>query len=1329
VGRRLVLAAVLVVAAPRPAAADWQVHRGASSVLLERGERALRDNPDDGALARRVVQLAGRSGAAALRARFRTRAATATGYAPLAAYAQLLLALGDAAEAAAAFGEALKVAPDSVAALAGRARALAATGAVVEAVAAYDLALGHERRPPLRRQLIESELALLARESGGDLEHRLALRRELVALAPESDAEAERLADLLESAGRPAEAAQTLERRLPVVRAAGKLALALRAARLRLADGDPGDAARAAAGLAAIIRQLPAGASESRRAVWTCARDLARSRGTLGALVEELQRAPGPVEWEVLGQVRDELGDLEGALAATHTALAHAPRDAAIGRRLIALQERLGRAEEATATTAELARQRPSEVGFSTELANRLLRGGDHAAAAATLDRATIHFARQPAALRELAESAARAGDDRRALAIRERLAKLDPTSEITIVGLGEAQFQSGKKDDARRTWSALRGQAGSAAAGHLRLGEVLFDHDLFTGAIDEAHSAQALDAKSAAPHRLLARIYERQRKPDAALDEWNRILLIAGAAQSDGGDGGLRREARTHTLALLARQGRGRLDAEVHRLRGEADAHPDDAEAGLFLAEAQQRLGDGTGAMTTLRAILARATAAAGGGGDTRAESPGAGNAGARAAAIEAGFALARLLQRTGQLDEATARLDELGRLAPARAREAQLRMATIALERYDTSGALARAADAEAGADPAALAWIAEIRERAGADTLAAATYRKALQGNAPPAAALSLARIQVRQGDGVGAATTIETLLRTSHDDASRTDAARRALTLDESLGRLPELAEMLSSTRPDEQETTARRQALVGVLKRMLPPLYRDPTTDATRVRLGGRWLRPLLDLVTDANQDPDPVAIELLGMLGNTDAAPALARIVTRVAGGDPRGIAATVTGAGTEAQLAAIVALGRLADPRGRLALERAMGASGTATRTAAVWSLGRIPDPHVTPLLERALEDRRSEIQAAACLGLGRHAASSEDRRGREGLGGRESRDRADRPARLLAQVAADPARPLLVRRAAIAGLGRAGLSVATPTLIDLLDAGDVDLSRAAAFALARTRDPRALPVLLTRALLPEQFALADAAAPIAALGAWLAAAPPPDEGRFITGNGLDLGDALAAFTEAPAPGDLAPLWRGQTRALENLLAESLAHEGDLRRAALAALDSRSDGPGLGALAPEADGAPSPDTALALREIALPLCDRVAALLDDPAAGIRASALRVLAKMDDERVTPARLAEAVRDGSAALAGAAILATHEMARARPLLRPAIAMAVAPLLSDNESPGAWRRRFAAVEVLAALGPPGRTYLGPATADRHPVVRQAAREALGQSDPVR
>ena len=89
-----------------------------------RAEQALEERPDDEALARRLVQLAGHRGAAAVRDRLRVRAAGATSYAPCAAYAQLLLALGDAPAAATAFGEALRLSPEAPAALAGRARAL-----------------------------------------------------------------------------------------------------------------------------------------------------------------------------------------------------------------------------------------------------------------------------------------------------------------------------------------------------------------------------------------------------------------------------------------------------------------------------------------------------------------------------------------------------------------------------------------------------------------------------------------------------------------------------------------------------------------------------------------------------------------------------------------------------------------------------------------------------------------------------------------------------------------------------------------------------------------------------------------------------------------------------------------------------------------------------------------------------------------------------------------------------------------------------------------------------------------------------------------------------
>ena len=1308
VRRRLAFAGVLVAAVVGAGAAraDWQVHRDGSRALVERAEQALRDRPDDDALARRLVQLAGREQTAGLRERFRARAAAATGYAPIAAYAQLLLALRDAPAAARAFGEALRVSPDAPAALAGRARALAISGSS-EAVAAYEAAIKREVRPPARRRLIEAELALLPSEVPGasptdagraDPEQVVRLRRELAHLAPDSDRAAEQLAEALARAGRPGEAAAILEQRIAPDHLLAKLPLVLRAARLRLADRDASEAARAAETLGALLREIPRGATENRRAAWTCAREVARARGTLGALAQEMAEAPASVEWDLLSQVREELGDLEGALAATQKAAALAPRDAALGDRLLRLLDRLGRDEEASGAAQELTRRFPAEIRFSLALEERQWRHGDHAEANATFDRVLGRFSRAPTALQTLAETAERRGDDKRALAAWTRLVRVDPTSEVAIVGLGEAQFQAGKRDDARRTWATLRKRAASPAKGHLRLGELLFDHELLNDALEEAQRAEAADAADAAPHRLLAQIEERQRKLDDAVVEWRRVLTLAHDPLPEAS--GLRREARTRLLALLGRQGRGKLDAEVHRLRDEASAHPDDTETAMFLAEAEQRLGDAPAAMATLRAIAARGAVAT----DRR----------AREAGVEAGFALVRLLKQSGKLAEAAAHLGSLAQLSPARASEAELQLADLALVRYELPGALAHAAAAENGADAPQLIRIAEIREHAGADTLAAATYRKAIAHDAAPTAVLALARVLERQGDASGAAGAVETLLRSSRDDASVADASRRALELDEALDRLPGLVEALTAggdPGDGQKETPAHGRALLDVLERLVPPLYRDPAADEARARIARMALRPLLDLVITADVPPRR-AVELLGMLGNTDAVPALVRIARggadRVPPGRP-GIASAPLAPPSptvlDVRAAALVALGRLGDPRGLVPLEEAATAGAVTIQAAALWAIGRIADRGAASILERALGDPRPEIQALACLGLGRHADA--------------------RTVALLARLAADAARPGEIRIAATLALGRAEGPQAAAALVSSLDRGDGELSRAAALALAWTRHPRALPALLARALLPAEFALASSEGPLAALAFWQAGEPPPDEARSIVGSDLSLPAMLAALLETAPAEDLTPLLRAHTGEIDAILSDALRRGGSARRAALESLDARPDALTLGALVPTGEVASAPATAGAAREIAWPLADGIALALDDPDRRTRALALRVLAKLDDERLTPARIAEAIVDGAPVLTGAALSATQILVRAHPALAAPIAAAVAPLATDDGSQASWSCRLAAVELLASLGPPGLPALDRAVNDRNTLVRSAALEAVDRA----
>ena len=324
--------ALATAAAPAlPARADWQVHRDGSRALVEQAERALLERPDDGQLARRLVRLTGPSGRTALRGRFEARARKLRTYPGLAAYAQLLLALGDARAAADTFAEALELEPRSLPSSVGRARALTAAGAPTEAIAAYREALRIEQRAAARRPLIDAELALLAQAASQPgatrdreaTERAVALRKELVDLEPGSDAAIERWADALEQAGRPAEAAEVLERRLASGRVADRLSLAIRAIELRLASATSADLSQAAT---AVDDSHPPPVSQRRATPrGLAARDQGRAtagdatRAGVRASHERHARTVGPVEWDLLGQVRDELGDLDGALEATRS--------------------------------------------------------------------------------------------------------------------------------------------------------------------------------------------------------------------------------------------------------------------------------------------------------------------------------------------------------------------------------------------------------------------------------------------------------------------------------------------------------------------------------------------------------------------------------------------------------------------------------------------------------------------------------------------------------------------------------------------------------------------------------------------------------------------------------------------------------------------------------------------------------------------------------------------------------------------------------------------------------------------------------------------------
>ena len=196
--------------------------------------------------------------------------------------------------------------------------------------------------------------------------------------------------------------------------------------------------------------------------------------------------------------------------------------------------------------------------------------------------------------------------------------------------------------------------------------------------------------------------------------------------------------------------------------------------------------------------------------------------------------------------------------------------------------------------------------------------------MAGDAAPAASLSLARLLQRRGEAASVA-VLDGILGQSRDDEVVVEAGRLAVDLHELLGTTSDLEKQLADGLAAGLDDVARRRTLVALLKRTLPRLYRDPGADTERLRIGRRALRPLLEAITDVDQVPDRGAVELLGMLGHGDAAPALARLTARPVEVPRPARRLRLHGpvVPSEVQLAAVIALARLGDPRGRAALER----------------------------------------------------------------------------------------------------------------------------------------------------------------------------------------------------------------------------------------------------------------------------------------------------------------------------------------------------------------------------------------------------------------------
>ncbi len=1023
------------------------------------------------------------------------------------------------------------------------------------------------------------------------------------------------------------------------------------------------DAGQAADALETLERALRVAGPRSgiRREIYDVLVEAYRRTDRLPQLAERLDRARDFDAIELLGRIHDELGDEEKALAAYRRALRMNPRHIDTRVRLVQLLSRSGRIEEVVAEYRQLIRVAPREPRFVVELAQLLMQMGRREEALRLADTVSRRHRGDVAVHQALAELYTRWGEDARARHEIATLVRIDPRDPSHLIALGEQQLEEGNREQALATWQRLRTVERDRGRGHASLAAVLADHDFLDEAERHYRRAVEVDPTRVEYLRGLAALLERprrgespqerQRRDREAAQWWAKVLEVASERAE-------RREARQRVVAIWSR--RGELPGRIRAWLAAFSATPPDVEAGRFLAEAYLRMRPSN--VEQAERALERVIEA----------EPGD---------VESLLNLERVRTARGDLAGA---IEILCRLVEADARRAPRylqRMAEHAFALYRDEEAVRFAAEAVSRTpdDAEAHRRLGDLyRARQDFDH-AIDSYARAIELNDRLFTTyFDLAELYLARGDHEAADRLYRRVLRNSLDD----DLVARAVTqLHLGVGSLENLERDLLPLALGNPRRPIFRKLLVELYDSLAGEWIQqaaagDEEAKQALTALGVRAIKPLLEALVDEDPTQQRIAVEILGYLGNPNAAGPL---LTFAEGDSPLDLRArALISAGT-------LASGSFADRFAGLARgpERRL-------RAIAAWALARVGGSRAVASLRRLLGQGDPDVRAYAALGLGRAG------------------DRASLPR--LEQLVREDRSPV-VQAAGAWALGLQGDARHVPLLVAMLRRGGLT-SRAATDALGRLarRDPAGTA---TRALAEALF-VPDVELQVAAARALVQDLAPVGELPARSGRAAMTLEALLETSGATAAVPLEPL----APALETAAREALRGPVERVVAALEVLAPVAGARlGIGRLTENLPSWPTDlrqEAAKTLERLASALAADMLQLAAHPEPRVRALAVRVLARAVPVEAAPV-LARVLADDDPDVQRAALEA----------LRPTHEGLVAPVAELATEHPEWSIRLRAVRALGRLGDPASAepLVRVLASDPYAFVREAAAETLG------
>jgi cellulose synthase operon protein C len=1020
--------------------------------------------------------------------------------------------------------------------------------------------------------------------------------------------------------------------------------------------------------------------------------DIYRRKQALPALLAEYEKtwpegARGHFEWATLGKLYEETGAQDKAIAANKKAVANAAWELDTQRRLIHLLETAGRDDEALAQYEAVVRAAPGEARFQLELAERYWRRMQEKRALETLARLEARFPTDAGVLGVIAEMYQRMGKEDLALAEYERLAKLEPDDPGHLVTLGEQYWQKNDRARAITTWKKLA-NAGKAS-GLAKLGEVMAEHNMPTDALASYAKAIKLEEKNPDLYKGRALVYESQKMWAEAVADWDKVLSLLGTKTTDRL---ARREARKKKVTAITKWGGPKEKQLVSEW--ETRFAGGDLEAGYYLVEyfgkpGKAKKGEPVG---TLEKLNKRVPDDA-----------------------DIVLDLVKLYRFARRYDDAVTLLLALAKAQPSRERDVYQTIAEIKTEARKDDEAIEwqQKALAKNPRDPSAYERLAEryVEMQRASDAIAA--YEKVLAldpRNTKTQFALS--QLYIQNDQAPRAAELLRAVLRNSPSEEDVARAGREAINLEELNGSLGQLEKVLSPLSFMMAHKPIYRRILVDLYLRYVPRLVArakhgpEDVSKAARAelqRIGGHGLQPLLEALRDEKDTAQQrEVVKVLGHLGNKGAAAPLVHMARPNSTKAIRHIGTLQESLDHPVRVDALVAAGRLGDPKVLADVLLLTDEPELGMREAATFTLGRTGDKRAVPALLKALGDRQPSVQMLACLGL----------------------SQIDDPRVVPALVATlGEARKVDAARAACAyALGARRSAAGIPALLGALADNRGETQRLAAWGLGQIGDPRALGPLIRAYYARAGRSANELVWAISRVGG--GGLPPAQPGPISEyPQARDKYDSIKAVAELPGPLP-APATPGKLVAdhaddIARGLLDALGEHRDVIVSVLADLDGAPAQLSLGALSPRAADA---KVAAAYAKIGEAIASAIAAQLTSDDPKVRALAVSVYAKLDGGKVSgaDAAVAKALTDPAdqvraAAMNAVAVLAQRRGARPAELVaQVAKALATAP----------WADRSVAALVLGKLGTQGDpAALVKAAADPSSFVREAVATALG------